>query len=753
MPLYPLAPPYRENNNNNNDNNNNNNSNNNNSNSNNNNNNNNNKKKNKNKKKSSQDNNNNSNNNNNKSNPNKSSRVQLPRTDEELLLLDEILQVKKKHPSWGPSSVYRKLVATGCAWACLGPHRLRSLMIECGLYSPSNSPPPLYSLAEETDEDFDQSPSCEFQECDCECDCECHSPHSQILSDTETEEDLYEPEILEEEVDEEGEGEEEEEEEEEEEPSEPEEFLLPLYPGKTPTPKRKPSLARANFPVVSENTKLASGEWQQERFRGGQEAKLRAEVLGVVNSNSNSEPDSPALKTPATSLIQGLSKEDPFLIAVKRIYLQADYEAATPYLKRGAAVGNLPCLGLFARLLREGKFVKRDAALARKLFNRLLRIAPAQNPNSPLLSEAQVQLAEMSLNGEGGPVDIRRGTELLKRAAEAPNLFAQHLLGVLFDEGSYGFPKAPQTALHYYKKAIAASAQIQGNTKMTAALQSPTPSPSPAPVPPLSKRRKSHPAACTNPNENISRWITPAMAALAADSINNLAVLYEEGRGVDPDLAEAQRLYKIAAGAAQPQACVALSRRKAPRPPLKPPNSSSSAASPPPPPKNPASPAPTNPTSATRASSAKMEDYSRSELDSVIGEALRIKGEGNSHFKMGLFERAVKSYEKAVRLIGDCEGFDKEQRRRCLAEVRLPALLNLALMYLKMGEFETAARKCTEALELDSKNVKALYRRAVARTNLNEWEKSKADLQALLKLEPENRDAQMKIIEIFNKEI
>lgn len=69
--------------------------------------------------------------------------------------------------------------------------------------------------------------------------------------------------------------------------------------------------------------------------------------------------------------------------------------------------------------------------------------------------------------------------------------------------------------------------------------------------------------------------------------------------------------------------------------------------------------------------------------------------------------------------------------------------INLALCYSKLGEQDQCIRACDDALALDPRKVKALYRRALARLkgkNIQPEDERSAlqDLSLALELEPTN---------------
>ncbi|GAB2212353.1 hypothetical protein Droror1_Dr00020313 [Drosera rotundifolia] len=63
---------------------------------------------------------------------------------------------------------------------------------------------------------------------------------------------------------------------------------------------------------------------------------------------------------------------------------------------------------------------------------------------------------------------------------------------------------------------------------------------------------------------------------------------------------------------------------------------------------------------------------------------------------------------------------------------------------LKLKDFKQVEKLCTKVLELDSRNVKAFYRRAQAYIQLFELEKAEIDIRKALEIEPDNREVKLK---------
>lgn len=125
-----------------------------------------------------------------------------------------------------------------------------------------------------------------------------------------------------------------------------------------------------------------------------------------------------------------------------------------------------------------------------------------------------------------------------------------------------------------------------------------------------------------------------------------------------------------------------------------------------------------------------------------IEAAGKKKEEGNVLFKAGKYERASKRYEKAVRFIEYDSSFSDEEKQQAKA-LKIACNLNNAACKLKLKDYKQAEKLCTKVLELDSKNVKALYRRAQAYIQLVDLDLAEMDIKKALEIDPDNRDVKM----------
>ncbi|NXQ79170.1 TOM34 protein, partial [Nyctibius grandis] len=113
--------------------------------------------------------------------------------------------------------------------------------------------------------------------------------------------------------------------------------------------------------------------------------------------------------------------------------------------------------------------------------------------------------------------------------------------------------------------------------------------------------------------------------------------------------------------------------------------------------------------------------------------ARTLKEEGNELVKKGNHKKAIEKYSESLKLNQECATYT-----------------NRALCYLTLKQYKEAVQDCTEALRLDPKNVKALYRRAQALKGLKDYRSSIADIKSLLKTEPKNTAA-LRLLQELNR--
>lgn len=86
-----------------------------------------------------------------------------------------------------------------------------------------------------------------------------------------------------------------------------------------------------------------------------------------------------------------------------------------------------------------------------------------------------------------------------------------------------------------------------------------------------------------------------------------------------------------------------------------------------------------------------------------------------------------------------------DSSNQLIVNTKVALLLNLAAVKLKEKDYRETLALCTEALKLDKKNSKALFRRSQAYMGLNEHNLCLADLKRALSQSPNNKDILLEI--------
>jgi tetratricopeptide (TPR) repeat protein len=97
-------------------------------------------------------------------------------------------------------------------------------------------------------------------------------------------------------------------------------------------------------------------------------------------------------------------------------------------------------------------------------------------------------------------------------------------------------------------------------------------------------------------------------------------------------------------------------------------------------------------------------------VEDRLKEALRVKEAGTQLFRKGLFSRSLEKYESANGTLHPSSD-DPVNFRPVVVQL----LGNISLCHIKMESWHEAASVCGKALEINPADVKALYRRAIAR--------------------------------------
>jgi len=127
------------------------------------------------------------------------------------------------------------------------------------------------------------------------------------------------------------------------------------------------------------------------------------------------------------------------------------------------------------------------------------------------------------------------------------------------------------------------------------------------------------------------------------------------------------------------------------------------------------------------------------ELDEKRELALQRKNQGNDAFAQGHYKFSIKKYKAALEFVEDDNKITGDEKKQVNTNICLPCHLNLAMCYIKIGDFASALKSAEKALEIDSKNVKGLWRRGLAKQERKDWEDARRDFKAALEIEPDNK--------------
>lgn len=94
----------------------------------------------------------------------------------------------------------------------------------------------------------------------------------------------------------------------------------------------------------------------------------------------------------------------------------------------------------------------------------------------------------------------------------------------------------------------------------------------------------------------------------------------------------------------------------------------------------------------------------------------RLKNEGNTHFMIGNYFKSLEAYTNALKTIETHKNDIQDYEKR-----KIQVLNNRGNNYIKLKQFNDALKDLNIVLELESNNVKALYRRGLCLYNLKNY--------------------------------
>lgn len=132
----------------------------------------------------------------------------------------------------------------------------------------------------------------------------------------------------------------------------------------------------------------------------------------------------------------------------------------------------------------------------------------------------------------------------------------------------------------------------------------------------------------------------------------------------------------------------------------------------------------------------KPSEYDDDEKET---QAQLLKDQGGAFFTQKNYPEAIIAYSKACEMI-------EAHPLSTSSPLWIACKINLSLSSININDYVSAAAHATAALSVDPENVKALYRRGVARNHLGSPDEALQDLNAALKLEPDNKAVKTEIV-------
>lgn len=133
-------------------------------------------------------------------------------------------------------------------------------------------------------------------------------------------------------------------------------------------------------------------------------------------------------------------------------------------------------------------------------------------------------------------------------------------------------------------------------------------------------------------------------------------------------------------------------------------------------------------------------------LDERLKESQRVKLAADKLYKKGFFERAHNKYKAATNFIEPVKDDEDNFKGQLIILYR-----NMSLCNFKIKKFLESAEDAEKVLEISPGDVKALYRRAMAKRETRNYEQAIADLKKAIELVKVKNDEES--LRLFNAEL
>ncbi|CAF1001523.1 unnamed protein product [Rotaria sordida] len=133
------------------------------------------------------------------------------------------------------------------------------------------------------------------------------------------------------------------------------------------------------------------------------------------------------------------------------------------------------------------------------------------------------------------------------------------------------------------------------------------------------------------------------------------------------------------------------------------------------------------------------DDEITEDFDERIRIAQTLRDMGNDEYAKHNLERAIRYYAKGKQFLLKTKTTNENQTIQ-QKELLLKLYLNSAQCYLKLRNHERTIKNCNEALQLDPKNIKALFRISIAYRSLHQFDQAHTYLNTAINIEPYNAE-------------
>ena len=147
----------------------------------------------------------------------------------------------------------------------------------------------------------------------------------------------------------------------------------------------------------------------------------------------------------------------------------------------------------------------------------------------------------------------------------------------------------------------------------------------------------------------------------------------------------------------------------------------------------------------------KEKETYKMDIPEKIEFAKTKKEQGNTFFKNGKTNIAIKRYESAISAIKYTSDFSEEEKKQA-EEIQVACEVNITIANSKLKKWKEVITHADNALKLNPTNIKALFKKGVALIEKDDWDAARAALNKVLELDANNVDAKKELAKM-NKRI